>query len=275
MDDVLEAAAVCRGMLRGEIEASATPENPLDILAQQLVAMVSVEDWTFAEALALVRGAYPFRNLSDEGFRGVVEMLAGKYPESISRQLKARVSWDRVNDRLTALPRSNTLAIGSGGTIPDRGTYSLVLGDRRTHIGELDEEFVFETRPGDTFLFGSNVWRAVEITDDRVIAEPAPGATPRMPFWRGDAPWRPCDLGKRIGSVRRHLAELVQDLTSEEFDLLHTIDESRFQLIIGTAAGARTDPDLTHRTSVLLEYLGRECALDRNTVAIVIDYVAR
>jgi ATP-dependent Lhr-like helicase len=275
VDDVLEAAAVCRGMLRGEIEASATPENPLDILAQQLVAMVSVEDWTTGDALALARRAYPYRNLSELSFTGVVEMLSGKYPESISRQLKARISWDRVNDRLTALPGSNNLAIGSGGTIPDRGSYSLVLGDRRTRIGELDEEFVFETRLGDTFLFGSNVWRALEITDDRVIAEPAPGETPRMPFWRGDAPWRPYDLGKRIGGVRRELAELVGDLTGEELDAIHAAAGPRPGEPRPNDAGTDPRRQLTPRAARLLGFLTRECALDRNSAIIAIDYLAR
>src|SRR5439155_27365777 len=123
-DDLIEAAAVSRGMLRGEIEATETPENPLDVLAQQLVAMVAVEAWTPSDALALVRGAFPFRHLSVGTFRTVLEMLSGRYPESVSRYLKARISWDRVNDRLAGLPGRGALAIGSGGTIPDRGAYA-------------------------------------------------------------------------------------------------------------------------------------------------------
>ena len=117
-----------------------------------------------------------------------------------------------MNDRLAALPGTRLLAVGSGGTIPDRGAYSMVLPDRRTKVGELDEEFVFESRPGDTFLLGSQVWRVAEITDDRVVAEPAPGEIPRMPFWRGDVPWRPYDLGKRIGAFRRRVVELLAPL---------------------------------------------------------------
>ncbi len=276
VDDLLEAAAVCRGMLRGEIEESATPENPLDVLAQQLVAMVSVEEWSFGEAFDLVRGAYPFRNLSEAVFRGVVEMLAGRYPESLSRQLKALISWDRINDRLAALPGSNALAIGSGGTIPDRGTYTLVLADRRTRVGELDEEFVFETRPGDTFLLGSQVWRVVEIADDRVIAEPAPGEIPRMPFWRGDAPWRPYDLGRRLGAFRRELAEMVRALTPAELGWLRSLDADTLRLVAASGAVDRWEPGrVSAAVRRLVRFLGKECALDRNSLVQVVDYVAR
>lgn len=274
-DDLIEAAAVCRGMLRGEIEESETPENPLDVLAQQIVAMVSVEEWSLADALALIRGAYPFRNLSEAVFRAVLEMLSGKYPETISRHLKALIAWDRVNDRLAALPGSNALAIGSGGTIPDRGTYSLVLADRRTRIGDLDEEFVFETRPGDTFLLGSNVWRVTEITDDRVVAEPAPGEVPRMPFWRGDAPWRPYDLGRRVGAFRREIADMVRALSPTELEAIRTIDHR-------TLANLEQQPDadgppdgLSSAVRRLVAYLHRDCALDRNALVQVVDYVVR
>ncbi len=265
VEDVIEAAAVSRGMLRREIEHVETPENPLDILAQQIVAMVGVEDWSAADTLAVVRGAYPFRNLSEPAFRNVLDMLAGKYPESVSRSLKPLVSWDRVNDRLTALPATRLLATGSGGTIPDRGTYSLVLSDRRTKVGDLDEEFVFETRPGDTFLLGSHVWRVSEIADDRVIAEPAPGEIPRMPFWRGDAPWRPYDLGRRIGSFRREVADLVRELSEDELDW-----------VLGmTDGGEGTERRETVAVRRLLTFLGNECALDRNSIVQVVGYVAR
>jgi ATP-dependent Lhr-like helicase len=282
VEDVLEAAAVCRGMKRGEIEHTETPENPLDILAQQLVAMVSVEDWSFADAFDLVRGAYPFRNLTESVFRSVVEMLSGKYPESVSRMLKANISWDRVNDRLAALPGANVLAIGSGGTIPDRGTYALVLADRRTRVGELDEEFVYETRPGDTFLLGSHVWRVTEITDDRVMAEPAPGEVPRMPFWRGDAPWRPYDLGRRIGAFRREVTELIRELTPEELEWVRgrplspcpspTREEGGRTPFPPRGGGAGGEGASLHRLLHLLEI---DCGLDPNAVAVVVDYIAR
>jgi ATP-dependent Lhr-like helicase len=262
-EDVVEAAAVVRGMLRGEIEATATPENPLDGLAQHVMAMVATEDWDYDDLFAAVRGAYPYRNLGEKTFRSVVEMLSGKYPEAVSRQLAARISWDRVNNRLAALPGSRFLAIQSGGTIPDRGAYSLVLGDRKTKIGELDEEFVFESRPGDTFLLGSQVWRVTEITDDRVIAEPAPGEIPRMPFWHGDHPWRPYDLGKRIGAFRATLAEMLIRLTPDDLHRLRELDEASFAALVGDDGNVER----------LLAFLRDECALDRNAAVHIVEYL--
>ena len=241
-EDVMEAAAVVRGMRRGEIEETHTPENPLDILAQHVVSLVGTEDWAYDDLYRLARGAYPFRNLSPDAFRGVVEMLAGRYPERVSRYLQARLSWDRVHDRLAALPGTRLLAVGSGGTIPDRGAYSMVLPDRRTKVGELDEEFVFESRPGDTFLLGSQVWRVAEITDDRVVAEPAPGEIPRMPFWRGDAPWRPYDLGKRIGAFRRRVVELLAPLAPADLARLRQLTAAELADLPGATRTTRPPP---------------------------------
>lgn len=273
-DELIEAAAVAHGMLQGQIEATETPENPLDVLAQQIVAMVSVEDWPTGELLALVRGAYPFRNLGETVFGGVVEMLSGRYPETLSRQLKALVSWDRVNDRLAALPGSNVLAIGSGGTIPDRGSYALVLKDRRTRIGELDEEFVFETRPGDTFLLGSSVWRVAEISEDRVVAEPAPGEVPRMPFWRGDSPWRPYDLGWRVGAFRRELASLVRELSPDELAAIRGLTQADVEAI-SRGEEPRSGEPLSSSAHRLAAFLGRECGLGRNALVQAVEHVAR
>ncbi|HEU5314948.1 MAG TPA: DEAD/DEAH box helicase, partial [Chloroflexota bacterium] len=266
-EDVVEAAAVARGMLAGQIESTATPEDPLDVLAQHVVAMVSAEDWSSNELYDRVRGAYPFRGLSEAAWRAVLEMLSGKYPSSLSSALRAKISWDRVNDRLTALPGSRLLAVRSGGTIPDRGMYSLVLPDHKTKVGELDEEFVFETRVGDNFLLGSQVWKAVEITEDRVIAEPAPGEVPRMPFWRGDFPWRPYDLGQRIGAFRRELTELVEALAPDELESLLRLDEGEMEAFVGNEEDS---PSMR-----LLRFLRVECALDRNALALVVTHLTR
>ena len=268
-EDVVEAAAVARGMLAGEIESTFTPENPLDILAQHVVAMVSAEDWSSDELYATVRAAYPFRGLSEPAFRATLEMLAGKYPSTVSFALRPKLSWDRVNDRLTALPGTRLLAIQSSGTIPDRGLYNLVLPDKRTKVGELDEEFVFETRVGDNFLLGSQVWKAVEITEDRVIAEPAPGEVPRMPFWRGDYPWRPYDLGQRIGAFRREVAELVQRIAPDELERLLALTEDELEEALGS--GSALGPDAL----ALLQFLRHECALDRNALVLVVTHVTR
>lgn len=219
-EDLAEAAAIARGMLEGDVEPTHTPQNALDVLAQQIVACVAMQDWDAEELFALVRGAYPYHNLSHNTYASVLDMLTGKYfldtpGVRAAETLRPKIAWDKIHNRLRALPGSRLLAISNVGTIPDRGQYKIYLEDNTTRLGELDEEFVFETRPGDTFLFGSQVWRAKEIKDDRVLVEKAPGATPRMPFWRGDAAWRPFALGERIGKFRREVQDRLETASPE------------------------------------------------------------
>ena len=210
-EDLMEAAAVAGAMLRGEVEETRVPENCLDVLAQQIVAAVSVESWHASELYDLVRQSYPYRNLPEDAYREVLAMLAGKYPGEVFRELQARLDWDRASDLLRALPGSRYLATANAGTIADRGTFAAYLSDGKTRLGELDEEFVFERHAGDTFALGSQIWRVVHIGDDRVIVEPAPGAVPAVPFWRGDVPWRPYELGLEVGRFRRLVAERLDD----------------------------------------------------------------
>ena len=171
-EDLLETAAVVRAMRQGDVEPTYTPQNSLDVLAQQIVAMVSVQDWEAAALFDLVRRAYPYHRLTPALFDSVLDMLSGRYPSTAFRELRPRLAWDRVHDRLAALPGSRLLAIRNGGTIPDRGAFAAYLPDRKTRIGELDEEFVFETRPGDVFTLGASTWRVHEVTDDRLIVTP-------------------------------------------------------------------------------------------------------
>ncbi|NOZ27120.1 MAG: DEAD/DEAH box helicase, partial [Chloroflexi bacterium] len=255
-EDLMEAAAVARGMLRREVEPVYAPRNPLDVLAQQIVAMTSVETWRVDDLYALVRQAYPYGELSRRAFDSVLDMLSGRYPSSVHRELRPRLVWDRVNGTVTALPGARLLALRNGGTIPDRGTYGAYLPDGRTRLGELDEEFVFETRPGDVFMLGSNTWRVLEITEDRVIVAEAPGEVPRMPFWRGDYPWRPYSLGRAVGAFRREVAERVA--------AIQTPPEGEAEIGDGLEAYAE-----------VVEWLQRECALDRNSARNVIAYVRR
>lgn len=209
-EDLVEAAAVARGMLEGDVEPTVAPRNPLDVLAQQVVAAVSVEDWDAAALYDLARRAYPYRDLSRAAFDSVLAMLAGRFqelggPGHVS--LRARLAWDRIRDRLAALPGTRLLAVSNAGVIPDTGAFDVYLADGKTRIGALDEEFIHESRPGDVFLLGSSTWRVREISADRVVVEDAAGALPRMPFWRGDYPWRQFQLGVRIGRLRRAVAE--------------------------------------------------------------------
>jgi ATP-dependent Lhr-like helicase len=209
-EDLLEIAAIARAMRDGDVEPSYAPQNSLDVLAQQIVAMVSVQDWDAAALFDLIRRAYPYHKLTPDLYRSVLDMLSGRYPSTAFRELRPRIAWDRVHNRLSALPGSRLLAIRNGGTIPDRGAFGAYLPDRKTKLGELDEEFVFETRPGDVFTLGASTWRVQDVTEDRLIVTPAPGYLPRMPFWKGDAPRRDYHLGKIYGRFRRELAQRIQ-----------------------------------------------------------------
>ena len=213
-NDLLEAAVVSRMMLDGRIEALTIPKNPLDVLAQQIVAMCAVGPWQRSELLALVRRAWNFRELTDDVFDGVLEMLTGRFPSTDVADLRPRLNWDRVADRLEARKGARLLATVNGGTIPDRGLYGVFAqgeGDKMSRVGELDEEMVHEARAGETFMLGASSWRIQEITRDRVIVTPAPGEPGKMPFWHGDGPGRPIETGRVLGAFTAQLAELGAD----------------------------------------------------------------
>ncbi|NLG50993.1 MAG: DEAD/DEAH box helicase [Chloroflexi bacterium] len=211
-EDLLDAAAVANGMLQGDVEPTYTPRNCLDVLAQQIVAMVSLQDWQVDELHRVVRQAYGYQNLTEKALRSVLDMLTARFPSEHFHELRPRIGWDRLHDTLTALPGSRLLALRNGGTIPDRGLFHVYLPDGKTLLGSLDEEFVYETRAGDVFTLGSNTWRALEIENDRIIVAPGEGAMPRMPFWKGEAPQREYYTGCRLGAFRRLLAERVAAL---------------------------------------------------------------
>ncbi len=228
-DDAMELLAVVRAMLDGDVEPTRVVQNSLDVLAQVIVAIVSIDDdWTSAALFELVRRSYPYHSLTRAAFDEVLAMLSGKYPSDVAAELDARLSWDRVTDTLTSSRASRMVAVISGGTIPDRGLYTVNLPDR-TRLGELDEEFVHETRIGDVFQLGSSTWRVNAIEHDRVIVTPAPGAPARMPFWHGEYAARSSHLASRIGELRR---ELDAVRTGEQLELL----ANRYQSDEATAA---------------------------------------
>jgi ATP-dependent Lhr-like helicase len=209
-EDLVESAVIAKGMLEHDVELTSIPRNCLDVLAQQIVAMVSVEEWDVDDLFDLIRSSFCYADLSRDLYHSVLRMLAGRYSDDALRDFRPRLSWDRVNNRLLPLPGSGRLAILGGGTIPDRGYYGVYLQDGKTKVGEVDEEFVFESRVGDTFILGSSVWRVAEIDPNRVMVTPAPGAPARMPFWRGEAVGRSYELGCRVGEFRRRMGELVE-----------------------------------------------------------------
>jgi ATP-dependent Lhr-like helicase len=209
--DLVQAAVVAERMRSGQIESVHAVRNPLDVLAQQIVAMVAVDGWQTADLLAAIRRAAPFTTLAESVFEAVLDMLAGRYPSDEFAELRPRLVWDREAGRVEGRPGAQRLAVTSGGTIPDRGLYGVFLvGDQKQakRVGELDEEMVYESRVGDVFTLGTSSWRIEEITHDRVLVSPAPGQPGRLPFWHGDALGRPLELGRALGAFTRELGGL-------------------------------------------------------------------
>ncbi|MGW6561679.1 Lhr family ATP-dependent helicase [Streptomyces hydrogenans] len=211
--DLVQAAVVTERMRSGSIESLRIPANPLDVLAQQLVAMVSLDTWQVDDLLTVVRRAAPFASLPESAFTGVLDMLAGRYPSDAFAELRPRVVWDRVAGTVTGRPGAQRLAVTSGGTIPDRGLFGVFLAGADPkkgggRVGELDEEMVYESRVGDVFTLGTTSWRIEDITRDRVLVTPAPGVPGRLPFWKGDQLGRPLELGRAVGAFLRELGAL-------------------------------------------------------------------
>ena len=198
-------------MLDGEIEPTVLPRNPLDVLAQQIVAMTVAKSIPADELFEVVTRAAPFETLTRDAFDGVLAMLAGAYPSDEFAELKARVAWDRVTGIVSGRRDARVVAITSGGTIPDRGLFGMFLvgdpGAKTRRVGELDEEMVYETRVGEVITLGATSWRVEQITPDRVLVSPAPGVPGKLPFWLGDAVGRPIELGRAIGAFVREVED--------------------------------------------------------------------
>lgn len=211
--DLVEAAVVADHMEHGLVESTRVPRNCLDVLAQQLVAAVSMDEWSVGDLQALVRRAYSFHDLSDAAFAAVLDMLSGRYPSEEFAELSPRITWDRATDALTPRKGARMLAVLNGGTIADRGLYTVYMVGDGPRLGELDEEMVYESRKGDRIILGASTWRVEEIKRDRVLVSPAPGEPGRLPFWRGQRPGRPVELGRSIGAFLRQVrdGELPQE----------------------------------------------------------------
>lgn len=241
--DLVQAAVVTERMRQGSIEALRIPSNPLDVLAQQLVAMVALDSWQVDDLLTVTRRAAPFASLPESAFTAVLDMLAGRYPSDAFAELRPRVVWDRVAGTVTGRPGAQRLAVTSGGTIPDRGLFGVFLAGADPkkgggRVGELDEEMVYESRVGDVFTLGTTSWRIEDITRDRVLVSPAPGVPGRLPFWKGDQLGRPLELGRALGAFLRELGGLSPEDARERLlaagldtwavdNVLSYIDEQR------------------------------------------------
>ncbi|MFY9776789.1 MAG: DEAD/DEAH box helicase, partial [Trebonia sp.] len=213
--DLVQAAVVAGRMHDGAIEELRIPRNPLDVLAQQIVAMTALDDWPVDDLEAVVRRAAPFSGLTRPVLEAVLDMLAGRYPGEEFAGLRPRVVWDRMAGVIHGRPGAQKLAVTSGGTIPDRGLFGVFLpaaeSKQPRRVGELDEEMVYESRVGDVFVLGASSWRIEDITPDRVLVLPAPGQPGKLPFWHGDTAGRPAELGKAIGAKIRELSKLPDE----------------------------------------------------------------
>ncbi len=218
--DLLSAAVVAQRMLAGSIETTTVPRNPIDVLCQQIVALAASEPSgvSVEEVATMARGAYPFAELTDDLLDSVLDLLSGRYPSDEFADLRPRLNWDRLAGLLTARPGARMLAVTNAGTIPDRGLYSVVTPEG-TKVGELDEEMVFESRVGETFLLGATTWRIEDITPDKVVVTPAPGVPGKMPFWHGDKLGRPYELGRAIGEFTRTALDLSDATLRDEYCL--------------------------------------------------------
>src|SRR4051812_25030763 len=239
--DLLEAAVVAKRMREGAIEETVIPRNPLDVVAQQIVAICAEDELSVDDLHDLVRGAYPFRDLSRVQLENVLDMLAGRYPSDEFAELRPRVIWDRTANVVRGRPGARRLAVTNAGTIPDRGLYGVHLADGGGRVGELDEEMVYEARAGQTFLLGASTWRIEEITRDRVLVSPAPGVPGAVPFWKGEGVGRPYELGAAIGAASRELAALSHEVGLERLQTEFSLDEraaSNLLTFLGEQAAA-------------------------------------
>jgi ATP-dependent Lhr-like helicase len=270
--DLVACAAVTRAMHEGHVESTRFLRNPLDVLAQQVVATVAHPPLGVVDAerrrkryksdeeespgisyealFALVRGAAPFAGLSRGAFDGVLDMLAGRYPSDEFAELRPRITWDRAKNWITPRQGVKRIAILNGGTIPDRGLYGVFLAGERSkpvRVGELDEEMVFESKPGETFILGASTWRIDEITYDRVLVTPAPGEAGKMPFWHGDQAGRPLEFGRRIGALVRELRESPRSVgmarLTTEHDLNPTAAENLLRYLADQEIVTTVVPD--------------------------------
>jgi len=225
--DLLECAVVTQRMRDGLIEKTEVPRNPLDVLAQQIVAACAVEDLTVDELGEMVRRTYSFSTLSHDQLEGVLGMLAGQYPSDEFADLKPRITWDRDTNVLSSRRDAKTIALVNAGTIPDRGLYGVFLGVGGPRVGELDEEMVYESRSGETVLLGATTWRIESISRDQVIVSPAPGEPGKLPFWRGDGVGRPLEFGRAIGAFTRELDAMKQPAAAmDRLKTKHDLDHN-------------------------------------------------
>jgi ATP-dependent helicase Lhr and Lhr-like helicase len=224
--DLVACAAITQAMYEGRVESVRYPRNPLDVLAQQIVAMVAMDPWDATQLFDVIRSAAPCAAITRPIFESLLDLLSGRYPSDEFTELRPRLTWDRVGNQLTSRQGARRIAVVNGGTIPDRGLYGVFLAGatKGARVGELDEEMVFESRTGDTIILGASTWRIENISHDRVLVSPAPGEPGKMPFWHGDTAGRPAEFGEQIGKMTRDLVDLPRPVAFTKLTEQHSLD---------------------------------------------------
>ncbi|MBU0595383.1 DEAD/DEAH box helicase, partial [Candidatus Bipolaricaulota bacterium] len=257
--DLLVSAAIARQMLRGEISTIHIPRHPLDMLAQQIVAMVAMDEWTVDDLYQRVRCAAPYRELPREAYLSVLELLSGRYQTPAAPVLRPRISWERSVGRLYPLPGSRQMVALNGGAIPDTGQYAMVLEDGTSRIGELDEEFVFERRLGETFVLGTGRWRIVEIRHDRVVVAPTEEREVIMPFWKGEGLGRDAEFGERYGVFLRECEERMGGANFEGWlESECALDQAAAANLAAYLADQRADGVIPNDRRILIDVFRNE-----------------
>jgi ATP-dependent helicase Lhr and Lhr-like helicase len=268
--DLVACAAITRAMYDGNVESVHYPRNPLDVLAQQIVAMVAVEPWDLAEIFRVVQSAAPYAGLTIGAFESLLDMLSGRYPSDEFAELRPRLTWDRLAGKLTTRQGARNVSIINGGTIPDRGLYGVFMAGatKGARVGELDEEMVFESRAGDTIILGASTWRIESISHDRVTVSPAPGEPGKMPFWHGDTAGRSPEFGEKIGRMTRELLRLPRSVAFAKLVEEHSLDTNAAENLMRyleeqTAATQRVPSDEDVLIEICRDELGdrRVCVL--------------
>ena len=256
--DFIDAAVMARASLDQDIEEVHPIEAPLDILAQIVLSMTAMEKWDIDELYSFLKTSYPYRNLPRKHFDILLEMLSGRYADSRLRELKARVSLDRLDNTIQAHSEVPYLLYTSGGTIPERGYFDMRLKDTHAKIGELDEEFVWERSLGETFTLGTQLWRIEKITHNDVEVVPVRSATGIFPFWRAEQQDRDFHFSEKIGLFLEH-ADGKLDSLDFRHELLerHAMAETAADLLIGFLKLQKeaTGTSLPHRHHLLIEHV--------------------
>src|SRR5260221_179725 len=248
-DELVECAALVRSIHQGELDRLVIPESPLDILAQQMVAMCSAEEWNEDELFAVVTRAYPYRELLRKDYDNLLTMLADGIASQRGR-FGAYLYRDRVNKRLKARRGARMIAIMNGGAIPETALYTVVAEPEGTVVGTLHEDFAVESLKGDIVLLGNMSWRIRRVESaGRILVEDAHGAPPSIPFWLGEAPGRTEELSRQLGELRQKISDLTPNTVPGFVN--------------------QKSPEVLNA----VEWLKRECGLDDSGAEQAIEYV--